>query len=310
MTNEENLTQTQATELEAAASTEELTQEEETLLDASEELLLEETDTQAVVETGAVEENPNLITDETEIQRALEALVFASPKAISLKRIKGILGSFNYDTRPVVALLDKLIDESQQRGFQLVKVAGAYQYRSNPTQSDILQKLLEDRPVRLGASALEVLAIVAYKQPVSRSEIDAIRGVDSGHLTRGLLDKNLIRTVGHAETPGRPLLYGTTPYFLEVFTLDSLDDMPSLEDFDRELAAKKDNEANINNEESETLENSDPAALEDAAIFFDRASPLAANPDRGNFDAPAEDDEEKADFGLQERAAEEVNGNA
>jgi segregation and condensation protein B len=255
-------------------------------------------------------ENPNLITDLSEITRALEALVFASPKAISLKRIKGILGTFNYDTRPVVEILDQLIEDSKERGFQLVKVAGAYQYRSNPTQSDILQKLLEDKPVRLGASALEVLAIIAYKQPVSRSEIDAVRGVDSGHLTRGLLDKNLIRTVGHAETPGRPLLYGTTPYFLEVFTLNSLDDMPSLEDYDRELASKKTADSeNGEDEESETIEGVDTAALEEASLFFDHASPLAANPDRGNFDEPSEESEEKADFGLVERAAEEVQQN-
>ncbi|MEO5666501.1 MAG: SMC-Scp complex subunit ScpB [Bdellovibrionota bacterium] len=280
----------------------------EELLVVSEELLLEDNDALEAVSPEEALDNPNLITDTGEITRALEALVFASPKAITLKRIKGILGSFSYDTRPVVEIMDTLIEESKERGFQLVKVAGAYQYRSNPTQSDILQKLLEDKPVRLGASALEVLAIITYKQPVSRSEIDAVRGVDSGHLTRGLLDKNLIRTVGHAETPGRPLLYGTTPYFLEVFTLNSLDDMPSLEDYDRELVAKKDNASNGDSEDdvSENGPDLDAAALDDASLFFDRASPLAANPDRGNFDEPSKDDEESPDFGLSERAAEEV----
>ncbi len=279
---------------------------EELLIETEETLEISVSESDSELEI----ENPNLITDLAEITRALEALVFASPKAISLKRIKGILGTFNYDTRPVVEILDQLIEDSKERGFQLVKVAGAYQYRSNPTQSDILQKLLEDKPVRLGASALEVLAIIAYKQPVSRSEIDAVRGVDSGHLTRGLLDKNLIRTVGHAETPGRPLLYGTTPYFLEVFTLNSLDDMPSLEDYDRELASKKTAESeNSEDQEHENIEGINTAALEEASLFFDHASPLAANPDRGNFDEPSEENEEKADFGLRERAAEEVQQN-
>lgn len=286
----------------------------EELNTVTEEILIETEETLeiSVSESNSEQEleNPNLITDTSEITRALEALVFASPKAMSLKRIKGILGSFNYDTRPVVEILDQLIEDSKERGFQLVKVAGAYQYRSNPTQSDILQKLLEDKPVRLGASALEVLAIIAYKQPVSRSEIDAVRGVDSGHLTRGLLDKNLIRTVGHAETPGRPLLYGTTPYFLEVFTLNSLDDMPSLEDYDRELASKKTADSeNSEDQENENIEGVDTAVLEEASLFFDHASPLAANPDRGNFDEPSEENEEKADFGLSERAAEEVQQN-
>ncbi len=290
--------------------------------DATQELLDNDPAENAVMETEASQDretqetaseaqeptldNPDLITDLAEITRALQALVFASPKAISLKRIKGILTSFNYDTRPVVEILDRLIAESQDSGFQLVKVAGAYQYRSNPSQSDLLQKLLEDKPVRLSPSALEVLAIIAYKQPVSRAEIDAVRGVDSGHLTRGLLDKNLIRTVGHAETPGRPLLYATTPYFLEVFTLNSLDDMPSIEDFDRELSNRKNVVGNEDDESSsdESVADVDPAALEQAALFHDASSPLAANPDRGAFDEPAEDDEQKPDFGLKERALE------
>jgi segregation and condensation protein B len=245
----------------------------------------------------------NLVTDESEILRTLEALVFTSPKALSLKRIKAILSSFNYDTRNVPELLQVLMKEYENRGFQLVKVAGAYQFRSHPSQSEVLQKLLEDRPVRLSPSALEVLAIVAYKQPISRAEIDVIRGVDSGHLTRGLLEKNLIRTLGHAETPGRPLLYGTTQHFLEVFSLDSLDDLPSLEEFDRELANKS--KAENSGDEEATIFNADPEGLEQAALFHDRASPLAAEPDRGSFDEPLEEFEERADFGVAERALEE-----
>jgi|GEM_PF-252798 len=246
----------------------------------------------------------NLVTDEGEILRTLEALVFASPKAISLKRIKSILTSFNYDTRNVTELLQRLMNEYENRGFQFVKIAGSYQFRSHQSQSEVLQKLLEDRPVRLSASALEVLAIVAYKQPVSRAEVDVVRGVDSGHLTRGLLDKNLIRTVGHAETPGRPLLYGTTHQFLEIFSLDSLDDLPSLEEFDRELA----NNANIDpsgDEDDATVLSADSESLDQAALFHDHASPLAAEPDRGNYDEPSDEDEEKPDFGVSERALEE-----
>lgn len=255
----------------------------------------------------------NLVTDENEIMRALEAMIFSSPKALSLKRIKSLLTSFNFDTRNITELLQRLMTEYENRGFQLIKVAGSYQFRSHPSQSEVLQKLLEDKPVRLSASALEVLAIISYKQPVSRSEIDVVRGVDSGHLTRGLLDKNLIRTVGHAETPGRPLLYGTTPQFLEIFSLDSLDDLPSLEEFDRELANAANNEKDSDSDDTDShVMNADPsnmdaAALEQAALFHDHASPLAAEPDRGNYDEPNDDNAESADFGVTERALEESN---
>lgn len=245
----------------------------------------------------------NLITDADEIERALEAMIFASPKALTLKRIKSLLRSFNYDTENVKSYLESLGQKYENCGFQLIKIAGTYQFRSNPSQSDILQKLLEDKPVRISKSALEVLSIIAYKQPVSRAEIDAVRGVDSGHLTRGLLEKNLIKVAGHADTPGRPLLYGTTPGFLEVFTLDSLDDLPSLEEFNRELA---DTSPESDSDSDSSDDDLDVAALEAEAEFHDGISPLAANPDRGVFDEPSEDEVSSPDFGIEERAREEV----
>jgi segregation and condensation protein B len=249
----------------------------------------------------------NLITDEAEVERAVEALIFASPKAISLKRIKSILTSFSFDVTLIEAALERIEAKNATAGFQLVKVAQSFQFRTNPSQAELLQKLLEDRPVRLSPSALEVLAIIAYKQPVTRAEIDVVRGIDSGHLTRGLLEKNLIRSTGHADTPGRPLLYATTPYFLEVFSLGSLDDMPKTDEFDKELASTLAESEGDSDEPS--IFAADPgfdnALLEQGALFHDRASPLAANPDRGAFDDPARDDAEAPDFGVAERIREE-----
>lgn len=253
---------------------------------------------------GASEENAApKITDEGEILSALEAVIFASPKAITLVKLRNLLNSFNYDTSALPAYLEKLSARFEARGFELAKVGGGYQFRTHPKNSDLLQKLLEDRPARLSPSALEALAIVAYKQPVTRAEIDAVRGIDSGHLMRGLLEKNLIRTDGHAETPGRPLLYATTPYFLEVFSLNSLDDLPALEEFNRELV-KADSGAEMN--EGVVLA-ADPDALAEAAAFHGGVSPLAAEPDRGSFDAPDEEAVHNADFGLAERALENPN---
>ena len=237
----------------------------------------------------------NKVTDRGEIMEALEAIIFAAPKAMTLVRLRNLLNSFNYDTKILTEILGELVEKTAPRGFNLVKVAGGYQFRSHPKHSDILQKLLEDRPTRLSASALEVLTIVSYKQPLTRAEIDSVRGTDSGHLLKGLLEKDLARTTGHAETPGRPLLYGTTPYFLEVFSLGSLDELPALDEFKRELGG------------DDTEAGNDPFAdiLAPDPAFFDRSSPLAANPDRGAFDAPSEDAEEKPDFGVAERAAEQ-----
>ncbi len=231
----------------------------------------------------------NLITDRSEILKALEATIFASPKPISLIRLKNLLNAFKFDSSQLSEALEELVKTYENRGIQLVKVAGGYQFRTHPGQSDILQKLLEDKPARLGRSALEVLAIVSYKQPVTRAEIDAVRGVDSGHLLKGLIDKNLIRSMGHAETPGRPVLYGTAPYFMEIFGLNSLDDLPAIDEFDRDMK-----------ETSETGDAADPLVL--ASEF----SPLAAEPDRGSFDAPAEDDVTHADFGLADHVSEDA----
>ncbi len=249
--------------------------------------------------TAEAPEEKHKITDLGEIEQAIEALIFAAPKAMSHQRLRAILNANNFDTSSLPDVLKSIEHRFSDRGFNLVKVAGGYQFRSHPKHSDILEKLVEDKPQRLSTSALEVLAIVAYKQPVTRAEIDAIRGVDSGHLLRGLLEKNLARTEGHAETTGRPLLYGTTTYFLEIFGLNSLDDLPALEEFQRELIEKAGEE---NGDATSALE----AALlgADPTVSIDNSG-LAANPDRGTFDEPAEDRFEDGDFGITEIALEE-----
>ncbi len=233
------------------------------------------------VETLEATPEATKITDLNEIERALEAVIFASPRAISLQRLKNLLQSFSYDTSSLLDVLKSLEQKMETRGFQLVKVAGGYQFRTHPATSDLLQKLLEDKPARLGQSALEVLSIIAYKQPVTRAEVDSVRGVDSGHLIKGLLEKNLIRTEGHAETAGRPLLYGTAPYFLEVFSLGSLDELPSVEEFERELP-------------------------DEANVLAPELGVLGAEPDRGTFDQLPDETVHQAEFGVAERALEEA----
>ncbi len=216
-----------------------------------------------------------LVYDRDEIIQAIEALIFASPKPISLQRIKRILTSLNFDTENLKEIIEEMQAATENKGVQLCRVAQSYQYRTHRKQADVVQKIVEEKPARLSKSALEVLAIVAYKQPVTRADLDSVRGIDSGHLLRGLLEKNLIKMDGHAELPGRPMLYSTSPYFLEIFSLNSLDDLPSLEEFSRELQGGADADGIVLAADPE----------------LDPLSPLAANPDRGDFDVndPAEE---------------------
>src|SRR5439155_18678611 len=114
------------------------------------------------------------------------------------------------------------------RGIQLHSVAGGYQFRTHPDNASWVQKLHASKPVRLTRTHLETLAIVSYRQPITRPEIDQIRGVDSGGTLKTLMDRSLIRILGKKEEPGRPMLYGTTKDCREFFNLTDLKDLPTL----------------------------------------------------------------------------------
>lgn len=118
------------------------------------------------------------------------------------------------------------------RGFELAFVAGGFQFRTKPDFSPYLKNLNQSSKTRLSSPAMETLAIVAYQQPVGRSRVEEIRGVDSGGVLKTLLDRDFIRIVGKSEEAGRPLLYGTTSFFLETFSLSSLSDLPTLKDLE------------------------------------------------------------------------------
>jgi segregation and condensation protein B len=118
--------------------------------------------------------------------------------------------------------------EEDFRGLELVEVAGGYQFRTKPRWAAWIQRLKKAKAVRLSRSALETLAMVAYRQPIIRPEIEAIRGVDSGWVLRTLLEKGLIKVMGRKDIPGRPIVYGTTQAFLELFSLNTLSDLPTL----------------------------------------------------------------------------------
>ncbi len=135
--------------------------------------------------------------------------------------------------------------QNPDRGFVLVNVAHGFQFRSRPEWAPYLKAMNQVAPTRLSQASLETLAIVAYRQPIIRAEIDEIRGVDCGGVLKTLLDRDLVRVVGKREEPGKPLLYGTTENFLEIFNLRGLQDLPTLKDLkqiEEEMRRKESNE--------------------------------------------------------------------
>ncbi len=178
----------------------------------------------------AAEETP--VLPPQEIRAVLEALVFASPQPITPRQIGDVLQGV---PRPAweAALAELKEDYARDgRGLQLVEVAGGYQVTTRPEYNDWVRELLDPTaPTRLSIQALETLAVIAYKQPVTLPEVIELRGVKSGGVLKTLLEKRLIRIVGRKEVVGRPMLYGTTRQFLLHFGLKDLAELPKIEEF-------------------------------------------------------------------------------
>jgi segregation and condensation protein B len=164
------------------------------------------------------------------LKSILESLLFAVSEPVPIGRLGQILPG--YERREIVRALAELAEEYQrdERGFRLQQVAGGYQLRTPRANAEFVKALLQQRPARLSRAALETLAVIAYRQPVTRPEIEAIRGVDVDAVLTTLSDRRLIRVLGRKDVPGRPLLYGTTPEFLETFGLKDLAALPTLEE--------------------------------------------------------------------------------
>ena len=187
----------------------------------------------------AAEEAPVLPAQE--IRAVLEALVFASPHPITPRQIGEVLGGV--PKAAWEAALQELKEEYARdgRGLQLVEVAAGYQITTRPEYNDWVRELLDPRaPTRLSIQALETLAVIAYKQPVTLPEIIDLRGVKSGGVIKTLLEKRLIRITGRKEVVGRPMLYGTTKEFLLQFGLKDLSELPRIEEFAEVLGEEVD----------------------------------------------------------------------
>lgn len=171
----------------------------------------------------------------TEIKPVIESLIFVSEEPISLDLMTMVFEEVGLKKKEIKAAIDEITNDynlNPDRGMQLVEVAGGYQFRTKPALATWIQKLNIPKPIRLSQPAMETMAIVAYRQPILRSEIEHIRGVDSGGVLKTLLEKGLIRIIGKSDEVGHPLVYGTTKAFLEMFSLNDLRELPTLKEID------------------------------------------------------------------------------
>lgn len=175
------------------------------------------------------------------LQNHIEALVFCSPSPIKLSELKSCLTEmFNAEVpeEDIVGAVQRLIDKYQHEdfSFQLNKSAGGYQFLSKPAyQASIGIMLKQQSKKRLSTSAMETLSIIAYKQPVSKTEVETIRGVNCDYAIQKLLEKGLIEIQGKGATVGRPLIYGTSEKFMEYFGVSELSELPTPKDFSQEV---------------------------------------------------------------------------
>jgi segregation and condensation protein B len=184
-------------------------------------------ETQADIENQTDFSQPN---PDVTIESVTEAVLFASDEPLREARLADIVGtSASQIRRHIKTLNDKY--QANNNAFRIEQIAGGYQMMTLSSYNHWLQKLLRVRDAgKLSPAALETLAIIAYKQPIIRADIEAIRGVAVGEIIRALMYKGLVKIIGRAEVVGRPLLYGTTKKFLEVFGLNSLKDLPKIEE--------------------------------------------------------------------------------
>lgn len=171
-----------------------------------------------------------------DLMPVIDALIFASDTPLSLQKIKQLLeegGHEGVSLKDIRQAVDDINQDNkiQRRGFFLQEVAGGYQFRTRPHYASWVKRLKKAKPFRLTQPTLETLAIIAYRQPIIRAEIEKIRGVDSGGVIKTLLERGLIKIMGRKNIPGRPFLLGTASRFLEVFGLEKLSDLPSLKEF-------------------------------------------------------------------------------
>jgi segregation and condensation protein B len=210
--------------------------------------------------------------DATEIKYFVEAALLAAGRPLNIDQLKGLFdGRMAPEKSEIRAAIAALNEDYEERGIVVSEVASGFRMQIKTSMSDRLQKLWEERPPRYSRALFETLALIAYRQPITRGEIEEIRGVAvSSNIVRQLLERDWVRVVGHRDVPGRPAMFGTTKAFLDYFSLKKLDDLPPLAD----LSDWESLRVQLNLPEVEgQAESGDDVHLEEAAEQGDQAPP-------------------------------------
>ena len=167
-----------------------------------------------------------------ETKRIIEALLFAANKPMTVKQLQNVYPELERPDKEEVQLaIDAIIQDYRERPVELRPVASGYRFQVRQDMSPWVSRLFEEKPPKYSRALLETMAIIAYRQPVTRGDIEDIRGVSvSSNIVRTLLDREWVRVIAHKEVPGRPALYGSTKQFLDYFNLSSLDELPTLQE--------------------------------------------------------------------------------
>lgn len=220
-----------------------------------------ENTTEAGLEQTAQEQKPADGQQQITLRSVVEAIFFASDEPLEASKVAKVAGAG--DARQVRKLIEELNSEYVRRGaaYRIEQIAGGYVMLTLPEYNDWLKQLLRTRQEsKLSQAALETLAIIAYKQPVMRVTVEALRGVAAGEMIRNLMEKGLVKILGRAEELGRPLLYGSTRKFLEVFGLNSLEDLPKVEELRPRGQVSQDTNQSVTPNDSVVSEGEGPQA--------------------------------------------------
>ena len=167
------------------------------------------------------------------VKSIVEALIFVSDLPVSVDKIGEVLGE-EVEKQEIAEALATIKQEYEARagGIFIKEIAGGYQFRTGEDAAPWIKRLKAIKPLTISPAAMETLAVIVYRQPIMKSDIEQVRGVDVSGVLKGLMEKNLVRMVGRKDVPGRPIIYGTTRKFLEVFNLRDLSDLPSLKEIE------------------------------------------------------------------------------
>ncbi|OUR69454.1 SMC-Scp complex subunit ScpB [Bermanella sp. 47_1433_sub80_T6] len=241
-----------------------------------------------------------MIINDIQLEQIIEGALMASGQTLSVDRIQSLFDEgLEPDKARILIALERLGEKCEQRGYELKKVATGYRFQVKQDFSKWIGRLWDEKPQRYSRALLETLSIIAYRQPVTRGEIENVRGVAvSSHITKTLVEREWIQVVGHRDVPGRPAMYATTKMFLDYFNLESLDQLPTLEEIaeiaDANHALELEEKVQEGNFDfsSQASEEEGNDTLESAAQDLAAADALVQAVEDAVFNKPEEDEEQ------------------